>query len=94
VKINASAAELLEGYEALRAQALGELPRFGPRGLAVFMQGGLVAWMRAYPPQSRLQSPSPAPICRRSGTLSARSPDLVCLLAQMALAIQRRRCPA
>ena len=50
--ITAGAGDLAQGYEALRAQALGTVPTVKPRGLAVFMGAGLPAWMNALPPSA------------------------------------------
>ena len=43
MRATAPAAELAQGYEALRAQATGRAPRFTPRGLAVLLCGGLAS---------------------------------------------------
>lgn len=53
MKIMAAATDLAQGYEALRAQAVGEIPTMTPLGLAVLMRGGLPSWMRACPPASQ-----------------------------------------
>lgn len=50
--ISASAEDLARGYEALRAEALGRPPAITPRGRAVLLDKGLVAWMRALPPST------------------------------------------
>ena len=47
--------DLSAGYEALRAQAVGDLPAESPRGLAIVVHQGLPAWIRAWvapPPAS------------------------------------------
>jgi hypothetical protein len=43
VTITADADELAEGYEALRAQATGEITTVAPRGLGVLVRAGVVA---------------------------------------------------
>jgi hypothetical protein len=97
VKITAPGAELLGGYEALRAQARGELPPLAPCGLAVFLRGGLVSWMVACPPRarprpSRVAAGSPATF-RGPGALAGANAELARLLAEMALRSQRRCSP-
>lgn len=89
MSIIAPAVELEQGYEALRAQAVGEIPRRPPRGLAVLSRGGLLAWMCACPP------PPPTPVTHarlESGNgLGTVSGDVVRLLAEMVLSHHRRR---
>lgn len=93
LKITAAAGELAEGYEALRAQALGGLPPLTPRGLAVFVHGGLAGWMSACPPRPELRSTLGTPAGSRGvRALSGARAEVVRLLAEMALA-GRRRCP-
>jgi hypothetical protein len=60
MSVTASAEDLTRGYEALRAEAVGTLPAITPRGRAVLLHRGLVAWMRALPPAT------PAPRAGRS----------------------------
>lgn len=94
MKTTAPAAELAQGYEALRAQALGRAPRLTPRGLAVFLHGGLASWMCACPPGSRPRPAADAAAgAREARALTAGSAELVRVLAEMALTSQRR-CPA
>jgi hypothetical protein len=92
MKINAAASDLSQGYEALRAQAVGEIPTVTPRGLAVFMGGGLPNWMRACAPTDRSSSPTAAPIAcsRQVSGLTSLSVELVRLLTEMALSSERR----
>jgi hypothetical protein len=82
--------ELACAYEALRAQATGELPAATPRGLALFLAAGFPDWMMAWAPL--------APTVRRTPTASHhRAPpvglggEVVQLLTEMALGCQRRR---
>ena len=94
MKIVAPATELAQGYEALRAQALGGLPPLSPRGLAVFLRGGLAGWMCACPPRSRPRLAADAAAgAHEAHEPSAGSAELVRVLAQMALTRQRK-CPA
>ena len=51
--ITAGAPELAQGYEALRAEALGLAPAARPRGRAVLIGAGLPAWMTALAPLAR-----------------------------------------
>jgi hypothetical protein len=90
MRATAPAADLAQGYEALRAHATGRAPRLSPRGLAVLLRGGLASWMCACPPGSRAR---PAPGAREVGAAgagSAASAELVRLLAGMTLSSQRR----
>ena len=93
LKITAQAGELAEGYEALRAQALGELPPLTPRGLALLLCAGLPGWMSACPPGSRPRPTVTSPAdARESCALTGASAELVRVLAEMALAGRRRCC--
>jgi hypothetical protein len=89
VSTTASAAELVQGYEALRAQVTGQALCRRPRGLAVLLCGGLASWMCACPPESRARPAAPAAPSGDGG--SAASAELVRLLAGMTLCSQRRR---
>jgi hypothetical protein len=91
--ITAGAGDLAQGYEALRAQALGAVPTVTPRGLAVFMGAGLPAWMSALPPLSRPRRPAAQHPDDEAGRPNGQSAELVRLLAEMVLASQGR-CPA
>jgi hypothetical protein len=94
MKIIAGPTDLEQGYEALRAQAVGEIPSVTPRGLALFLRAGLPTWMSACAPVT------PPTLMTRSSTdgsqerrLSSLSTDLVRVLTEMALG-SRRRCYA
>lgn len=50
--ITAPAVDLAAAYEALRAQAVGQMPAGTPRGLALFRRVGLAGWMPACAPIS------------------------------------------
>lgn len=91
--ITASSEDLERGYEALRAQAVGVIPDIVPRGLAVLRRTGLVAWMRALPPETgdrRRRRPA-------AGGGTARADlggELVSVLTEMALGAGRGPCHA
>jgi hypothetical protein len=91
MKITAGSSDLTQGYEALRAQAVGEVPTVTPRGLAAFMRGGMRSWMCACVPTSR-PSPMPTPAAGSGQAigLTSLSVELVRLLTEMALSSQRR----
>ena len=92
--IVAPAAELKQSYEALRAQAAGEIPSFTPRGLAVFLGRGMSAWMCACPPRPRPAPPtSPASTENIDAGLAGVSAELVRLLTAMVLSRQGRCVP-
>jgi hypothetical protein len=94
MRATAPAADLAQGYEALRAHATGRAPRLSPRGLAVLLRGGLASWMCACPLESRARPVAEAsPGAREVGAAgagSAASAELVWLLAGMTLSSQRR----
>jgi hypothetical protein len=85
--------QMTQWYEDLRAQATGQTPTATPRGLALFLNWGLPAWMAAAPPLTS----RPEPVTRASvdpGTsgpvLDGLSVDLVGVLTEMALGSLRR----
>ena len=80
----ASAGELVRGYEALRAQAVGVIPDAIPRGLAVLRRAGLAAWMRALPPAVEPRG-SERPTGDRGLALADLGGELVSALTEMAL---------
>lgn len=82
-------ANLMEDYEALRAFALGQgIEGPPPRGLAVFLRGGMPGWMGAWSrlePSARWEAaPPPEGAWGRAG--AAVVGDVVVVLAGMALA--------
>lgn len=81
------AEDLRAGYEALRAQALGELPTESPRGRAVMLTQGLPAWMRAWVTPAAVP-PAPAPTSTPPG--AGLGSEVVRLLTEMALGGGRR----
>jgi hypothetical protein len=91
MSISAPTVELEQGYEALRAQAVGEIPSHTPRGMAVLHRGGLPAWMCACPPlPSRTPPPMPERPSNAEGGPASGNGELVRLLAEMVLSSQRR----
>jgi len=81
--------ELVCGYEALRAQATGELPAAIPRGLALFLAAGFSAWMKAWAPLTPPAPTAPAPQGDREVRIGLGG-EVVRLLTEMALGCQRR----
>jgi hypothetical protein len=81
--------ELSIGYEALRAQAIGQFPTETPRGLALLLTQGTPAWIRAWPAQS---PPAPRPtVTRGERTLApGLGAEVVRLLTEMAVACRGR----
>ncbi len=86
--ISADVVDLLVGYEALRAQALGAVPAATPRGLSVLTRAGLAAWMGALVPIVRTRATVHRVAAHESTGFGT---ELVSLLTEMALASQRRR---
>ncbi|HUZ86748.1 MAG TPA: hypothetical protein VNF26_07320 [Candidatus Baltobacterales bacterium] len=93
MKITAGAGELLQTYEALRAQAVGQLTPVTPRGLALFYRSGMVAWMSACAPLTGTDAPvNSAPSINGAprDVLTNSSAELVRVLTEMVLGGQRR----
>jgi hypothetical protein len=88
VTISANAAELIAGYEAMRAQALGTVPATAARGLSVLVLAGMPAWMRALAPTERTSTPARPLAARESAGFGT---ELVSLLTDMVLT-SRKRC--
>jgi hypothetical protein len=84
-----SAGDLTPAYEALRAQATGQLPAVTPRGLALFLAVGFPDWIKAWsPPAPAVPKTSVAPPRREPPVVPGN--DVVQLLTEMALGCQRR----
>jgi hypothetical protein len=81
--------ELEHGYEALRAQATGELPAVTPRGLTLFLTAGFPAWMQAWAPLTPPAPTKPLPRDDREVRASLGG-EVVRLLTEMALGCRRR----
>jgi hypothetical protein len=79
---HARADDLSAGYEALRAQVVGDVGADSPRGLALVLTHGLPAWIRAWaaPPPAV----PPIPVVGRGAT-SGLGGEVVRLLTEMAL---------
>ena len=75
------AGEVCAGYEALRA-AVGSALSESPRGLAVFIEQGLPAWMRAF--CALVPAPAIVPVGDRP-VATGLGADVVRLLTEMAL---------
>jgi len=90
VIIAAGPADLEEGYEALRAQAVGEIPGHTPRGMALFLSRGMVAWMCASPPLPRQAAVGPTRSLGVDRAPAGVSRELVRVLAEMALRSESR----
>ena len=73
--------ELCAGYEALRAAAAGLVVSETPRGLALFIEQGLPAWMRAW---SALP-PAPPIVRGERPVASGLGADVVRVLTEMVL---------
>jgi hypothetical protein len=89
MSVVASADELARGYEALRAEAVGEPVAVTTRGRAVLLRGGLVAWMRALPPSAPGPRPARSPIDAPAMTAAGVRRELVDVLAAMVLGAGR-----
>lgn len=79
--------EMARGYEALRAQATGELLTVMPRGLALFLAAGFPAWMKAWAP---LTPSTTAPPRGDREVRASLGGEVVQLLTEMALGCRRR----
>jgi hypothetical protein len=78
------------GYEALRAQAVGELPAVTPRGLALFLTAGFPAWMKAWAPLTPPALTTPAPRDDDREVRTSFGGEVVKMLTEMALGCRRR----
>ena len=80
--------DLTLAYEALRAQATGQLPATTPRGLALFLAAGCPSWMKAWTPLmvAVLKPPTAA---HRRGPSVGLGGGVVQLLTDMAFGCQR-----
>ena len=84
--ITASACDLMDAYEALRAQVMGERPEVTPRGKAILVSAGLAAWMAALPPpEERSSMTMPAGRAGEDDLRTTHHGEIVCLLAEMVL---------
>ena len=88
---NAPAIDIGRAYEAVRAQAVGQVPTITPRGLTLLLDAGLPTWINACPPLAPGPPPNVASEPRPS--LAGLSVELVSVLTEMALS-NRRNCYA
>ena len=84
-----SAGDLTPAYEALRAQATGQLPAVTPRGLALFLATGFPDWMKAWAPLAPTVPKTPTAAHHRE-PLVGLGEEVVQLLTEMAWGCQRR----
>ena len=80
--------QLTLAYEALRAQAIGELPSVTPRGFALFLAEGSPAWMNTWKPLV-VAAPKPASAPRSQQPPVGLGGEIVQVLTQMALGCQK-----
>jgi len=83
------AGQLALAYEALRAQATGELPSVTPRGLALFLAQGFPSWLNSWKPVAF--EPKTPPVARHPQPSVGRESEMVQLLTEMALRCQKAR---
>ncbi len=84
------AGELTLAYEALRAQATGELPAVTPRGLAMFLAAGFPTWMKAWAPLAPVPIKAPPAVNSNCNPPIGIRAEVVQVLAEMALSCQKR----
>ncbi|MBI2325647.1 MAG: hypothetical protein HYU87_11900 [Chloroflexi bacterium] len=84
-------AEITRAYEAVRAQATGDLAASSPRGLALILDQGLASWIAAWSSRMRGEVATTTSV-RTTEASDPVSAELASVLAEMALA--SRRCPA
>lgn len=81
--------QLTLAYEALRAQATGQLSPTTPRGLALFVMAGFPDWMKAWTPLAPVVPKTSAAPHHRKPAVGLGG-DMVQLLTEMALGCQRK----
>ena len=88
MKVLQPTGQLTLAYEALRAQATGQLPAITPRGLALFLAEGFPAWLNVW---KRPVVPVPkAPSAPRHQQPAAGvGAEMVRVLTEMALGCQK-----
>ena len=84
------AGQLALAYEALRAQATGEVASVTPRGLALFLAQGLASWMSCWKPVA-IESKTPAAVARHPSPHVGPDSEMIQLLTEMALRCQKAR---
>ena len=94
MSVTASVDDLARAYEALRAQAVGESPGITPRGRAILLRGGLVAWMWGLPPSAPARTGRSAREHAPALVPTGVRRELVDVLSAMALGSRRGSCRA
>ncbi|HEY8953947.1 MAG TPA: hypothetical protein VIP78_15470 [Candidatus Dormibacteraeota bacterium] len=89
MKVVQPGGELTLAYEALRAQARGEVAAVTPRGLALFLAAGFPGWMKAWVPLAPAEPKASAAPHRQEPPVGL-SGQVVQLLTEMALGCQRK----
>jgi len=79
---HARADDLSAGYEALRAEVVGDVGAASPRGLALVLTHGLPTWIRAWAAPPTVVPPAPVGTQVATGGLGG---EVVRLLTEMAL---------
>lgn len=82
---------LLERYEALRSHACLAAPR-PSRELALLVDGGMATWMQAWSSLTAPSIPRRSALAGEAPTLAC--PELVTVLAEMAMAAAKEEIPA
>ncbi|MGH9434298.1 MAG: hypothetical protein ACRD3T_22465 [Terriglobia bacterium] len=85
---NAAVSDIERAYEAVRAQATGEVVAITPRGLALLLSAGVPDWIRTCAPL-KSAAPTTVPLEPRA-PLSSLCGELVAVLTEMALSNQRK----
>jgi hypothetical protein len=88
MKVNQPAGQLTLAYEALRAQATGQLPTVTPRGLALFLAEGFPAWLNIWKPLVVVAPRAPSAPRRQQPAVGVGA-ELVHVLTEMALGSQK-----
>ena len=85
-----AAGDLTLAYEALRAQATGEVAAVTPRGLALFLAAGFPDCMKTWAPLAPAVPQTPIAAHHQAPPVGLGG-EVVHLLTEMALGCQRRR---
>jgi hypothetical protein len=91
MKVLQPADQLTLAYEALRAQATGQLPAITPRGLTLFLAEGFPAWLNTWKPLV-VAAPQPSSASRQQQQPPVGlGGEVVQVLTEMALGCQKGR---
>ena len=82
------AGQLTVAYEAMRAQATGQLPTVTPRGLALFLAEGFPAWLNIWKPLVVAPARAPSASHRPQSAVGVGG-EMVQVLTEMALGCQK-----